>query len=106
MAQSATPLDGGRRSAARSASPRWPRCPSPIDMVDIFRRLEAGPDQGGTMCMMIKLALHKGDLARGKIVNGANHTNLILGYHSGQDRRCVLQALGVVAHVGDNGALL
>lgn len=106
MAQSETPLDGGHKSTVRSATPRSPKCPNQIDMVDVFRRLEAGPHQGGTMCMMIKFALHKGDLARGKIVDGADHPNLILGYHFGQDWLRVLQALGVVAHVGDNGALL
>ena len=58
------------------------------------------------MRMMIKLALHKRDFAGGKIIDGADHTNLIPGDHFGQDWLRVLQALGVVAHVGDNGALL
>jgi hypothetical protein len=50
--------------------------------------------------------LDKGDFARGKIVDSADHTNLFLGYHFGQDWLRALQALSVVAHVGDNGALL
>jgi len=58
------------------------------------------------MRLMIKLALHKGDFARGEIVDSADHTNLVLGYHFGQDWLRVLQALRIVAHVGDNGALL
>ena len=58
------------------------------------------------MPMMIKLALDKRDFARGKIIDGADHANLILGDHFGENWLRVLQALGVVAHVGDNGALL
>jgi hypothetical protein len=38
--------------------------------------------------------LLEGDFARGKIVDGADHTNLILGDHLGGLR--VLQALSVV----------
>jgi hypothetical protein len=48
---------------------------------------------------------HKGNFARGKIVDSADHTSLIHGYHFGQDRLRVLQAPGIVAHIGDNGAL-
>jgi hypothetical protein len=50
--------------------------------------------------------LHKGDLACGKIVDGVDHADLVLGYHFGQDRLRVLQALDVVRHVGDNDAPL
>ena len=57
------------------------------------------------MPMMIQLALDKRDFARGKIIDGADHTNFILGYHFGQDWLGVLQAFDVVAHIGDNGAL-
>jgi hypothetical protein len=87
--------------------PRWLQPRAEVEAIQLARELAQGhcgnrdpgsvarPLSGSwTTRMMIKFALHKDDLARGKIVDGADHTNLILGYHFGQDWLRVLQALG------------
>ena len=56
--------------------------------------------------LTLRLASYKHDLASGEFVDSANHAHFLLRNHSGQDGCCFFQALDVLLHVDDDGALL